>query len=181
MLEFTLHSLESAPEESKTLLAKSVKAYGMLPSLHAVMAESPQVLEAYQILTNLFMQSSLTKEERHVVWLTVNVNNQCHYCVPAHSMMATLDGIDKEVINSIRKEIPINNARLEALRNYTRGLVLQRGKVSDLDIKNMLEQGFNQQNLLDINLGIAHKVLSNYTNYLAQTPIDEPFLPFQTI
>jgi AhpD family alkylhydroperoxidase len=181
MQDFKLHTLETAPEESKALLQKSIDAYGMIPSLHAVMAESPKILEAYQLLTNLFMQSSLTKEEQHVVWLTVNVNNQCHYCVPAHSQIAIMDGIDKAIVKSIRACEPLSDPRLEALRSYTQALVLSRGIISEAETNNMLEQGFNNKNLLDINLGIGHKVLSNYTNYLAKTPIDEPYLPFKEI
>jgi alkylhydroperoxidase family enzyme len=38
--------------------------------------------------------------------------------------------------------------------------------------------GYNQQNLLDIILGMAQKTISNYTNHLAHTPVDEPFKKF---
>ena len=46
MIKFTLHTDESAPEASKSLLADSMKTYGMMPGLHAVMAEAPGLLEA---------------------------------------------------------------------------------------------------------------------------------------
>jgi len=41
MTDFTLHDENTAPEGSKELLAKSKAAYGMIPGLHAVMAEAP--------------------------------------------------------------------------------------------------------------------------------------------
>ena len=47
MNPFKVHTIESAPEESKPMLEASVKAFGMKPNLHAVMAESPALLEAY--------------------------------------------------------------------------------------------------------------------------------------
>jgi hypothetical protein len=50
MTDFTLHTKESAPEASKSLLDNSEKAFGMVPNLHAVMAEAPTLLEGYQVL-----------------------------------------------------------------------------------------------------------------------------------
>ena len=50
MAEFTLYTQENAPEEAKPLLADSVAAFGMLPNLHAVMAEAPTLLKGYQVL-----------------------------------------------------------------------------------------------------------------------------------
>lgn len=47
MADFPSHDLNTAPEGSKPLLEKSQAAFGRLPGLHKVMAESPQHLEAY--------------------------------------------------------------------------------------------------------------------------------------
>ena len=57
MATFPSHDLESAPEASKPLLEKSQAAFGRLPGLHKVMAESPQHLEGYQVLHGLFLQT----------------------------------------------------------------------------------------------------------------------------
>ena len=72
MTDFTLHTADTAPEASKPLLENSQKAFGMVPNLHAVMAESPQLLEAYQRVHELFQNSSFNAEELTVVWQTVN-------------------------------------------------------------------------------------------------------------
>lgn len=45
---FTLYNLETA----KPLLEKSIKGFGMLPNLHAMMAQSPALLDAHQSYTN---------------------------------------------------------------------------------------------------------------------------------
>ena len=90
MTEFILHTEDSAPEGSKELLAASKKANGMLPGLHAVMAEAPGLLAAYQQVHELFVNSSFDKDELTVVWQTINVEHACHYCVPAHTGMAKM-------------------------------------------------------------------------------------------
>lgn len=56
MTDFTLYTQENAPEAAKSLLAKSKEAFGMVPNLHAVMAEAPTLLEGYQVLHELFQK-----------------------------------------------------------------------------------------------------------------------------
>lgn len=85
MNPFTFHTLETAPTESKPLLEQSLKAFGRIPGLHSVMAEAPAVLKGYQQLHESFMATSFNAEELTVVWQTINVEHECHYCVPAHT------------------------------------------------------------------------------------------------
>ena len=82
-MQFALHTHETAPAESQPLLEKSVKNFGMIPNLHAVMAEAPALLEAYQASHEIFQKTSFDADELTVVWQTVNVEHECHYCVPA--------------------------------------------------------------------------------------------------
>ena len=50
MTTLKVHNIESAPADSKPLLEGSLKAFGMIPGLHGVLAASPQLLKAYQTL-----------------------------------------------------------------------------------------------------------------------------------
>ena len=83
MSDFTVHDIDSAPEKAKPLLENSKKSMGMVPSLHGVMAEAPELLEGYQTLHGLFTNTSLNASEQSVVWLSISVENECHYCVPS--------------------------------------------------------------------------------------------------
>ena len=67
MSDFELYNLENAPDAAKPLLEKSIKGFGMLPNLHAVMAESPALLDAYQQLHELAQNASFDKDELTVV------------------------------------------------------------------------------------------------------------------
>ena len=175
MTDFTLHDETTAPDDSKPLLAKSQKAFGMVPGLHAVMAEAPGLLDAYQQVHELFLNSSFDKDEITVVWQTVNVENNCHYCVPAHTGIAKAMGVDDAITEALRNETPLPNARLEALRDFTLSVVRDRGNVDDAKVQAFLDAGFTKRNILEVVLGYSQKVMSNYTNHLAQTPVDKPF------
>lgn len=175
MSTFKIHTLESAPAASKPLLEHSLKGYGMIPNLHAVMAESPEHLDAYKRLHDLFQQTSLSVVERNVVWLTINVEHACHYCVPAHTWIAKAQGLDEQTIAALREARPLADARLEKLRQFTLKLVRERGAVAEKDVREFLDAGFTPRHVLDILLGLAQKVMSNYVNHLADTPVDAPF------
>jgi alkylhydroperoxidase family enzyme len=178
MTDFTMHDENTAPEESKPLIAKSIAGFGMLPGLHAVMAEAPGLLDAYQRVHELFVNSSFDKDELTVVWQAINVENNCHYCVPAHTGIAKSMGVDDAITDALRNETPLPNAHLEALRDFTLKLVRDRGFVSDEDTQAFLDAGFTKRQILEVVLGYSQKIMSNYTNHLAKTPVDKPFQKF---
>lgn len=177
MTKFTLHTLETAPEGSLPLFENSLKSFGMIPNLHGVMGESPELLEAYQRLHGLFMATSLTADEQTVVWQTINVEHECHYCVPAHTMVANMMGVDAEISNALRDNTPLPE-KLEALRQFTLMIVQKRGQVSEGDVDEFLAAGYTRQNILEVILGLSQKVMSNYVNHVAGTPIDAAFQEF---
>ncbi len=178
MSEYQIHDVESAPADAKPLLEKSLKGFGMIPNLHGVMAEAPTLLEGYQVLHALAQKTSFSKQELTVVWQTINVEHQCHYCVPAHTMIANSMGVDEAITNALRDETPLPDEKLETLRDTTLLIVRNRGVVTDADLAPFFEAGFQRQNLLEIILILSQKVMSNYVNHLADTPVDAPFQPF---
>jgi alkylhydroperoxidase family enzyme len=178
MSDFKLHDKESAREESKRLLEGSEKAFGMIPNLHAVMAEAPGILEAYQQIHELFVNSSFDKNELTVVWQTINVFNECHYCVPAHIAIAKNMGADESITENIKAGKALDDDKLEALRQFTLVMLKKRGDASESELESFYEAGYEQRQALEVILGIAQKTMSNFTNHIAQTPIDEPFKKF---
>ncbi|OIN07660.1 carboxymuconolactone decarboxylase family protein [Oceanisphaera psychrotolerans] len=178
MTSFTIHDLDSAPTDSKPLLDKSLKAFGMIPNLHGVLAQAPGVLEAYQDLHQLFMDSSFNEAELTVVWQTINVEHECHYCVPAHTGIAHSMKVDPDLTEALRTRAPMPSEKLQVLHDTTLALVRNRGHLSEAEVNAFFAAGYEQRQLLEIILGISQKVISNYVNHLAQTPVDNVFQKF---
>lgn len=179
MSDFKLHDVDSAPEDSQPLLKKSLDDFGMIPNLHAVMAEAPGTLEGYQKLHELVLNSSLNNDEKTVVWQTINVENQCHYCVPAHSGIARSMKVSEDIDNALRDKTPLPDDKLEALRNFTLAVVRDRGNVSEKELNAFYEAGYGHRQVLEVILTVSQKVMSNYINHIAETPVDEPFKSFE--
>ena len=178
MVTTTVHDLDSAPDASKPLLENSIKAFGRLPSLHGVMAASPGLLEGYQQLHRLAIEgTAFTPEERTVVWMTVNVANACHYCVPAHTGIAKREKIDDDIVDALRDETPLP-VRLEALRDFTLAVRETHGRPEQGAVDAFFAAGFDERAILDVILIVAQKVMSNFTNAIFDTPTDAAFAPF---
>lgn len=175
---FTLHTEDSAPADSQPLVAASQKAFGRLPGLHAVMAEAPGLLEGYQTLHRLVLDSSFDDDETTVLWQTINVEHACHYCVPAHTGIAKHMGVSDDISNALRDETPLPSPRLEALRTFTLAVVRGRGNVDEEQTQAFLDAGYTRRQILEVVLGVAQKVMSNYTNHFALTPVDSVMQKF---
>ncbi|WP_449285650.1 carboxymuconolactone decarboxylase family protein [Marinobacter sp. PE14] len=179
MTNFPLHDKDSAPEKSKPLLDNSLQAFGMIPGLHAVMAEAPGILEGYQQLHQLVLDSSFDNDEKTVVWQTINVENACHYCVPAHTGIAKMMEVSDDITNALRDETPLPSDKLEALRTFTLAVMRKHGNVSKEDVDAFYEAGYQHRQVLEVILVLSQKVMSNYVNHIAETPVDEPFKKFE--
>jgi len=175
MTEFKVHTMESTGE-SKPLLEKSKKAFGMIPNLHAVMAESPALLEAYQTVSEIFTKkTNLNATEQQIVAMTNNRLNGCTYCMAAHTSIMQMAKVPENVITSLRDGTSITDPKLEALRVFAEKVNLKRGWIEDDDIEALLAAGYTKQTVFDVFVGTAYKVLSNYTNHVAQTQLDKAF------
>lgn len=170
-MEFTVHTKDTAPDESRPMLEKSAKEFGRPPALHGILAESPPLLEAYRTLHLLFQQTAFDAEELTVIWQSINVEHECRYCVPGHTLMAENMGVSDEITRALREETPLPSPKLEALRAFTLALVRGRGRVSDAETEAFAAAGYGQRAVLEILLGLSQKVISNYANHLAQTPV----------
>lgn len=174
-MKFDLHSIEEAPEQSKPLLEKAEEEFGMVPNLLKEFSESPAALEGYMTLSKLLGDTAFTPVEQQLLILAISVENECHYCVAAHSMALRQQlQADDAIIDAVRNGDQLPDEKLNTLVTYVQTVVSERGFVSDETIQEFLNAGYTKRHVLEVNLAIAMKTLSNYTNHMAATPVDEP-------
>ncbi|MEX3007819.1 carboxymuconolactone decarboxylase family protein [Hoeflea sp. TYP-13] len=171
MTEFTLYTPENAPGKSGELLDGALKKMGFLPNLYAKLAESDTALEAYFSLSSLVSKTSFSPAEQQLILLAASVENECNYCVAAHSSGARMAKLDKDVIEAVRTGNPIADERLEALRKFTEALVITRGHAKG-EMEAFIAAGFDRKNVMEVVLCVSMKTLSNYSNHLIDTPLD---------
>ena len=178
-LQLPMLDEESAENEHGTELLLQVSgAIGLIPNLESVMANCPALLDTYLYADEQFRYNSgLSEKQQQIVYLTVSVVNDCHYCVPAHKYFGRkLGNLNHDQVNAICSNQPLQDSKLQTLVDLTREIVQERGWVSDDKAQAFFDAGFNKQQLLSIILAVGTKTLSNYMNHIAQTPVDDTFL-----
>jgi uncharacterized peroxidase-related enzyme len=177
-MDFTIYTTENAPEESKPLLNADKENFGFVPNLLGEFAESPAVLEGYLKLNEIIGKTDFTPKEQQLIILAVSVANKCHYCSAVHStILKNQLNVDEAIIDAVRYGDTIPDEKLETLVNYVQKTVADRGFIDESDLQTFFDAGYNKRQALEVNLIIALKTISNYTNHLANTPLDEAFEP----
>lgn len=169
---FNLHDTATAPAASVELLNGAQKAWGFVPNLHRVLAESPAALEAYGTLWNIAEKTRFTPVERNIAYLTIIYENECVYCMAGHTNLSRMAHVSDEAIAAVREGRTIPDARLEALRRFAARITRNRGVVTPAEVDAFKAAGYDNQAILDLLVLAATKLISNYTNHLAQTPRD---------
>ncbi len=174
-MDFNIYSLETAPADSQSALVQAKETFGFIPNLEGIFAEASALLKGSMALWDLFSATSFTEIEQQIVYLTANYKNECTYCMAAHTGLAKMVGMAQEDVEALRTGTPLRDAKLQALRHFTQQMVSARGWVSDREIEDFLAAGYTKQQVLEVILGISIKVMHNYTNHIAKTPLDKQF------
>jgi len=177
MTTFTTHTIETAPEKSKPLLKGAKDAFSFVPNLLGNMADAPALLEGYMTLAGIFDKTDLSETERQIILMTNNRLNGCTYCMAAHTTISQMAKVPSDVIAALRNNTPIADPKLEALRSFTAIVNEKRGWPDESDIEAFLAAGYTKQTVLEVILGTGLKVMSNYTNHITQTSLDDAFAP----
>ncbi|MGB1220574.1 MAG: carboxymuconolactone decarboxylase family protein [Alcanivoracaceae bacterium] len=163
------------PDSERDLLAQVKDDFGFIPNLERVLAQAPAALRGYVALWDLISATSLTPLQQQLVCQQINRLHDCHYCMAHHDVLLRQAGADANTRQALLEDKPLADASLEALRAFTVALVETRGVVSPDQQQDFLAAGYSAQQMLDIILVLACKVISNYSNHLAHTPL-EPFV-----
>lgn len=174
-MTYKLHTEETAPESARPILTQVKGKFGFVPNLLATMADAPALLKGYLALADIFDSTSFSPTERQIVLLATSLENGCAYCMAAHTAIAGMQKVPDDVVKSLRDNKPIADVKLEALRLFATDVVTERGYPSAESLNRFLSAGYTKSHVLEVVLGIGMKTLSNYTNHLADTPLDAAF------
>lgn len=158
------------------VLATAKAQTGRIPNMYARMANVPGLLETYLAGYREFRTASdFSKVEQAVALLAISRANGCTYCMAAHSTLADMAKVPTEVTDAIRDGKPVPEAKLDALARFATTMVESRGLPPTAALDDFLAAGYSETDVLQIVLAIAVKTISNYSNHLFHTPVDEVF------
>jgi uncharacterized peroxidase-related enzyme len=162
---------------SQEIFDKTQKGLGFVPNMYKSMGNNPALLDAYTYAYNSFRTNSgFSPVEQEVVFLSVAYENNCEYCMAAHSFVGDMmTKVPTEVTDAIRDGKQIPDVKLAALSKLSRSITATRGNVSQEEVDAFLAAGYSKAQVLGIIVGIAVKTMSNYSNHMTNPALDSAF------
>ncbi len=178
MQNFPLHTLQSAPDQSKPSLEQLNSSFGVIPNIAAAMATSPVLIGSLVVLFQKVHTGSFNEEQIQTVLLTNAVTNACTWAVAFHSYLALQNGVHADDVEAIRHKRLPKEAKNAALSNLARTLIEKRGQLSEVDIDSFINAGFTQSLLLEVISIVAASTITNYTGSVTKPALESTFAPY---
>ncbi len=167
------NAADSAQQE---ILDSVKKKMGMVPNLISTMANSPAVANAYLGFSQQLASGLLMPRLREQIALSVGEENRCDYCLAAHTALGKGAGLsEQETCDARRAEA--GNEKVQAALEFAQKIVRERGVVSDEDLQQVREAGYNDGEVAEIVANVALNIFTNYFNHVAGTEVDFPAAP----
>jgi uncharacterized peroxidase-related enzyme len=147
------------------------KALGFVPNLYATIAYSENGLSRFLAYQNA--KTSLSNKEKEAINLIVSQVNGCIYCQSAHLVLGRMNGFTDEQLLGIRNG-KSNNAKLNALVQLAADITKNKGNASAETVDAFFEQGYTNENLVDLILQVSDKTAMNYLHNLTKITVDFP-------
>jgi alkylhydroperoxidase family enzyme len=175
MNDFQIHTIETAPEQSKAALQGLQQNFGLIPNVAATMAGSPVLINAFIGAFGNFHGGSFDERQKQVLLLTNAVTLGCHWTVAFHSTVALGAGVAVSDVAAIREGKLPADPKLAALAALARTLVESKGHAAAAEVDRFVAAGYTRSQVFEVIAGIAISTMAGITGSMARTPIEEPF------
>jgi uncharacterized peroxidase-related enzyme len=156
-----------------TTLSQIEKSLGMVPNLFATLAHAPVALDGLLSLSKTLSRGRLTARQHEIVALAVGQENECRYCLSAHT--ASSKGVGLNDADALKARNGDGDDSLErALALFAKAIVQRRGHLSNAELESARKAGIDDGLVMEIIANVALNTFTNYVNEVADTEIDFP-------
>ena len=177
MDKFSVYTIDSAPEASRSSLREVQARFGAIPNLAAAMALSPVLIKAFVPIFDQVHGGSFSEQQIQTVLLTDAVTNASTWAVALHTALGLKAGLSQADVEAIRAGRSPSDKKLGALSTLAHTLIEKRGRLNDQDISRFLEAGFSKELLLEVITIVAASTITNYTGSVTKPPLEDWLQP----
>ena len=177
MTRIPCHSVADAPDASRSLLEEMIQfsPTGRPLNMHAQMAHSPAVLEAYVSLRRATARlGTLDQRVRAALMLTSASAAGNDYAVAVLSMLALRLGWRQGEVDALRAGTDLGDATIDALVSLVRAAAAGQGHVSDAAWARAAGAGWDDEQLAEAFASLGLAVFTAYFLNYAATELDLP-------
>ncbi|APD06130.1 hypothetical protein UJ101_00591 [Flavobacteriaceae bacterium UJ101] len=175
MNEFRIDPLTISTSEGKAkeLLENAKKNVGKELNVFGVLAHSPELLEAYFTLGQIAGKGNFSAKYREQLAIAIAQENQCEYCLSAHTTIGKGAGLSEEEMTLNRKGDSLDSKTAAGLK-FAQEVVKTKGLPSKEEIEKFKSAGYTNGDVMETILVVVINTLTNYANHIAKTEVDFP-------
>ncbi|WP_250510466.1 carboxymuconolactone decarboxylase family protein [Caballeronia sp. GACF4] len=178
MSNHTVHTIQTAPEQSKPVLERLQRTFGLVPNIAGAMAASPTLINGFIGLFERVHASSLSEPQIQTLLLTNAVTNRSEWAAAFHTALALQQGVSRADVDAIREARLPADVNLAALSALARTLIDKRGRIDRADEERFIDAGFGAAQILDVIAVVAASTITNYTGSVTQPPLEAQFVEY---
>lgn len=153
MSQMLLDSSQSVSESTSTILFEIEQAFrGHIPNLFKAYAKYPPLLEAnWNKFKVIMLDGKLRRNVKEAIALLISHDNECKYCIAAHTAALRSMRFDEEKIaGMLQNVLPLDFAEKEmALIKFARKTNDSWHKISVANIKELFDLGVDESEMLE--------------------------------
>jgi hypothetical protein len=177
MSRIPTHTIDDAPEATRSLLAEMIQfsPSGRLLNMHAQMAHSPAVLEAYVAIRRATSQhGTLDQQVRTALMLTAATADASQYALAIISLLALRAGWRPGQVQALRAGGGVGDEKTDSLVAVVREAAARSGRVSDTTWAAAAANGWDDGQLAEAFAYLGLTVFTSYFLNYAGTDLDIP-------
>jgi alkylhydroperoxidase family enzyme len=177
MSRITSHTIDDAPETSRPLLQDAVQfsPTGRPLNLHAQMAHSPAVLDAYMSIRKATAtHGTLDPAIRSALMLATAAVTHNDYAVSITATLALRSGWGEADVEALRTGAELGDSKTDSIVAVIREAAVRSGQVADGTWQRAIGSGWNDEQLAEAFVYLGLTVYTAYFLNYAETANDIP-------
>lgn len=164
---------QTLPATSQNLLNQVHQAFGATPNMFKAVGNSPAALQAMWSFFGALGGGSIGAKLGEQIAVAVANQNQCEYCLAAHTVLGQKAGATAEQMAAAQLGRSTDPQTAAALA-FALKVVQDRAQITDADVANLHEVGFQDEQVVEILAHVALNLFTNYVNVAFDVPVDFP-------
>jgi uncharacterized peroxidase-related enzyme len=171
----TLKPVDPGTASGKTKVAIEAvqKAFGLVPNIAKIMANSPAVVQGWLDFNAALNGAAISPKLRELIAVAVAEANRCEYCLSAHTAIGKMVGLDDNELLTAR-QCKSRDPKIDAALQFAHEIVVRRGELGAADVEKVRQAGYTDGEIVEIIAVVCLTIFTNYFNHIAKTEVDFP-------
>lgn len=177
MSRINVVNVDEATTEQAALFSAINQQLGTVPNFLKIFANSPSALNAFLGLFSIANEGSLDALTKERIALAIAQQNDCQYCVSAHTAIGSNAGLSGAEIQANRAGTS-QDAKAAVAVKFAKALAEHNGEVTNAELVEVRNAGYSDSDIVEIITHVGMNIMTNILGKASRVEIDFPKVDF---